>query len=86
MKSQRADPELPRRDENASDFNAFEYVEVSWMSSERQYTIRYFDKNVETINGERIWFDYGTFYEQAAFENVRDLEEKGCVVEMTLIG
>ncbi len=57
------------------------------MSTERQYNIRYFQKNVQTIDGDRIWMDYSNtpLSEEEAFSVVAYLEDKQCVVEMTLL-
>lgn len=48
--------------------------------------IRYFDKNVQTINGDRIWIEYNTtdhpLTPEEAFATVGLLEAKGAVVEV----
>jgi len=55
------------------------------MSDEIMFSIRYFDKNVQTINGERVWFTYSDepLSGSEAFSIVSLLEDRGCVVELT---
>ena len=55
------------------------------MSDEMMFSIRYFDKNVTTINGDRVWFTYSDepLSGSEAFSIVSLLEERGCVVELT---
>ena len=52
-----------------------------------QYTIRYFDKQVETIGGDRIWNLYNTSETplglKESMEVAKTLEKQGCIVEVT---
>ena len=55
------------------------------MSEEMQFKIRYFDKNVVSLNGDRVWFEWSEepLSGSEAFSIVSLLEEKNCVVELT---
>ena len=57
------------------------------MSEEMQFKIRYFDKNVVSLNGDRVWFEWSEepLDGDEAFSIVRHLEEKNCVIELTRI-
>jgi len=55
------------------------------MSEEMQFKIRYFDKNVVSLNGDRVWFEWSEepLNSAEAFSIVSLLEDKNCVVELT---
>lgn len=57
------------------------------MSEEMQFKIRYFDKNVVSLNGDRVWFEWSEapLTSAEAFSIVSLLEDKNCVVELTRI-
>jgi len=57
------------------------------MSEEMQFKIRYFDKNVVSLNGDRVWFEWSEepLNSDEAFSIVSLLEDKNCVVELTRI-
>ncbi len=52
-----------------------------------QYTVRFFDKQVTTIGGDRIWTSYNTSETplglKESMEVAKTLEEQGCIVEVT---
>jgi hypothetical protein len=52
-----------------------------------QYTVRFFDKAVTTIGGDRIWTSYNTSQAplglKESMEVAKALEDDGCIVEVT---